>query len=86
MITLKESLCLLAIFVAYGVAGRLDYEDAVLLEQLQKERQQADCHAISAYDAEPPRAAAGDRPFASIDPCAGRSPDLAEAAISSRER
>ena len=34
MITFKDVLCLLAIFVAYGIVGRLDYEDAVGLEQI----------------------------------------------------
>jgi hypothetical protein len=27
MTTFKDVLCLLAIFVAYGIVGRLDYED-----------------------------------------------------------
>ena len=31
----KDVLCLMAIFVAYGIVGRLDYEDAVGLEQIQ---------------------------------------------------
>ena len=43
MITFKDVLCLLAIFAAYGMVGRLDYEDAVGLEQLIKERHHADC-------------------------------------------
>ena len=42
MTTFKDVLCLLAIFVAYGMVGRLDYEDAVGLEQLIKERHHAD--------------------------------------------
>lgn len=42
MLTFKEALCLLAIVVAYGITGRMDYEDALLMEQV---RQQvgADC-------------------------------------------
>lgn len=42
MLTFKEALCLLAIVIAYGIAGRTDYEDALLMEQV---RQQvgADC-------------------------------------------
>ena len=43
MTTFKDVLCLLAIFVAYGIVGRLDYEDAVGLEQIIKERHHADC-------------------------------------------
>ena len=41
MSTLKEVLCLLAIFVAYGVAGHMDYEDAVLQEEAQRSLQQS---------------------------------------------
>ena len=33
MFTFKEALCLLAIVVAYGITGRMDYDDALLLEQ-----------------------------------------------------
>jgi len=42
MLTFKEALCLLAIVIAYGTTGRMDYEDALLMEQV---RQQvgADC-------------------------------------------
>jgi hypothetical protein len=43
MSTFKDVLCLLAIFVLYGIAGRLDYEDAVELEQISQERLHADC-------------------------------------------
>jgi hypothetical protein len=42
MTTFKDVLCLLAIFVAYGIVGRLDYEDAVGLEQIRQERLHAD--------------------------------------------
>ncbi len=43
MSTFKDALCLLAIFVLYGITGRLDYEDAVILEQIHQERLQAAC-------------------------------------------
>ena len=43
MSTFKDVLCLLAIFVLYGIAGRLDYEDAVGLEQIHRERLHATC-------------------------------------------
>lgn len=36
MSTIKDLLFLLAIFVAYGIAGRMDYDDAVMLEQAQR--------------------------------------------------
>jgi len=43
MSTFKDVLCLLAIFVLYGIAGRLDYEDAVGLEQIRQERLHTAC-------------------------------------------
>lgn len=43
MSTFKDVLCLLAIFVLYGIAGRLDYEDAVDLEQIHQERLHTAC-------------------------------------------
>lgn len=36
MPNLKDVLCLLAIFVAYGITGHMDYEDAVMLEETQR--------------------------------------------------
>ena len=33
---LKDLLCLLAILVAYGIVGRMDYDDAVMLEAAQR--------------------------------------------------
>ena len=33
MSNFNSVLCLLAILIAYGVAGRMDYDDAVMLEQ-----------------------------------------------------
>ena len=36
MVPFKDALCLLAMLVAYGIAGRMDYEDAVMLEQAQQ--------------------------------------------------
>lgn len=41
MLTFKEALCLLAIVIAYGITGRMDYEDALLMEQV---RPQAGAH------------------------------------------
>jgi len=58
MSTFKDVLCLLAIFVLYGIAGRLDYEDAVGLEQIRQER----LHAVCLMD--PP---AGHDAFAQIN-------------------
>jgi hypothetical protein len=37
MSTVKSILCLLAIVAAYGIAGRLDYEDAVMLEEIERQ-------------------------------------------------
>ena len=36
MSTLKDVLCLLVIIFAYGIAGHLDYEDAVRQEEAQR--------------------------------------------------
>jgi hypothetical protein len=36
MVPFKDALCLLAMLVAYGIAGRMDYDDAVMLEQAQQ--------------------------------------------------
>ena len=36
MSTLKDALCLLAIFLAYGITGHMDYEDAVMLKETQQ--------------------------------------------------
>lgn len=37
MSTAKSFLFLVAIVVAYGVAGHLDYEDAVMLEEIERQ-------------------------------------------------
>ena len=36
MTTANEALCLLSIFIAYGVTGRLDYEDAIQLVRISR--------------------------------------------------
>ena len=41
MSTVKDILCLLAIFVAYGITGRMDYDDAVMLDQTLRAQQQS---------------------------------------------
>jgi hypothetical protein len=43
MSTLKDVLCLVAILVAYGIAGRMDYDDAAMLEEAQQAAALADC-------------------------------------------
>lgn len=43
MSTFKDVFCLLVIFLLYGIAGRLDYEDAVGLEQIRQDRLHAAC-------------------------------------------
>ena len=37
MSTAKSILCLLAIVAAYGIAGHLDYEDALMLEEIERQ-------------------------------------------------
>lgn len=36
MPTFEDVLCLLVIFLAYGIAGHMDFEDAVLLDEIQQ--------------------------------------------------
>ncbi len=43
MSTLKDVLCPLAIVVAYGIAGRMDYDDAAMLVGAQQAAAPADC-------------------------------------------
>ena len=53
MLTFKEALCLLAIVVAYGITGRMDYEDALLMEQV-RPQVGADCiHPLEGDDTLP---------------------------------
>ena len=56
MTVFKDVLCLVAIFIAYGIVGRLDYEDAVLLEQIAQERRYAECLASMPLVREPAKA------------------------------
>lgn len=37
MSTAKSFLCLITIVVAYGITGHLDYEDALLLEEIERQ-------------------------------------------------
>ena len=36
MSTIKDFLCLLLVAVCYGIAGRMDYDDAMLLDEAQR--------------------------------------------------
>ena len=36
MSTIKDFLCLLLVAVCYGIAGRTDYDDAMLLDEAQR--------------------------------------------------
>jgi hypothetical protein len=56
MVPFKDALCLLAMLVAYGIAGRMDYDDAVMLEQAQQEPAFACSHVRPSTE---PIAAAG---------------------------
>jgi hypothetical protein len=56
MVPFKDALCLLAMLVAYGIAGRMDYDDAVMLEQAQQAPAFACNHVRPSAD---PIAAAG---------------------------
>lgn len=45
MTSWKDVLCLLAIFVAYGLAGHLDYQDAVAMEEAMRDDPRPPCSA-----------------------------------------
>lgn len=45
MIPWKDVLCLLAILVAYGLAGHLDYQDAVAMEEAMRDGMPPPCSA-----------------------------------------
>ena len=36
MTTIKDFLCLLLVIIGYGIAGRMDYDDALLLDEAQR--------------------------------------------------
>ncbi len=69
MITFKDVCCLLAIFVGYGIAGSIDYQDAILLDKIRQEQTRDDCQAPPASAIREPRATSGDLPFARSAPC-----------------
>ena len=53
----KDVLCLLAIFLAYGLAGHLDYQDAIAMEEAMRADAPASCAApldAAAQDGAPP--------------------------------
>lgn len=41
----KDALCLLAVLVAYGLAGHLDYQDAVAMEEAMRDVAAVPCTA-----------------------------------------
>lgn len=57
----KDALCLLAVFVAYGLAGHLDYQDAVAMEEAMRDVAAVPCSAtddtVEDIDLLPPPAA-----------------------------
>lgn len=65
MSTLKDVLCLLVIIVAYGIAGRMDYDDAVMLEEAQRPQASAVSPDCAASLAPPPASSHSRRALAS---------------------
>ena len=63
MSTLKDVLCLLAILVAYGIAGRMDYDAAVMLEEVQQPVAPADCPTGMTLAAKDPGMQTNGLPF-----------------------
>ena len=49
MSTIKTILSVLAILCAYGVVGRMDYDDAVMMEQTETRAAKAHC-SMAAFD------------------------------------
>ena len=81
MLTFKEALCLLAIVIAYGITGRMDYEDALLMEQV-RPLTGADCiQPLESDDTRPEVRPTGHppvaRPIEGIPPEAPCVPDAA---------
>ena len=66
MSTVKSILCLLVVVAAYGIAGHLDYEDALMLEEI--ERQSLVVVADDCLQAEAHQAQARHRPHERRDP------------------
>ena len=53
---MKDVLCLLAIFFAYGLAGHLDYQDAVAMEEAMRQADPPSC-ATPQFEPAPTRLA-----------------------------
>lgn len=73
MLTFKEALCLLAIVIAYGITGRMDYEDALLMEQV-RQQAGADCILQLAGEQGLPEAGPAEHPPVA-GPIEGTRPD-----------
>lgn len=77
MSTIKTILSLLAILCAYGVAGRMDYDDAVMMENAQQQAAHPHClrgaSASSARQTQPVQTGLADLSDGSAthpaDPC-----------------
>ena len=74
MSTIKDFLRLLLVVVCYGVAGRMDYDDALILEEAQRHQASAinaDCPAAAQATSEQRRPAPiePDGPQTDADPC-----------------
>lgn len=73
MLTFKEALCLLAIVIAYGITGRMDYEDALLMQQV-RPLTGADCiHPLEGDDTLPEGGLTGHPPV--VHPIEGARPE-----------
>ena len=81
MLTFKEALCLLAIVIAYGITGRMDYEDALLMEQIRPQVGADFIHPLEGDDTLPEVGPTGHppvaRPIEGIPPEAPCVPDAA---------
>ena len=72
MSTIKDFLCLLLVIVCYGIAGRIDYDDALLLDEAQRHQ----VHAVDIGCAAAIRAASESNGHELVDP--GAAPTNAD--------
>ena len=78
MTSWKDVLCLLAIFVAYGLAGRLDYPDAVAMEETMRNDLRLPCSAPPCATPEGTARSRPDRLPARLGTKAASSPSVCE--------
>jgi hypothetical protein len=69
MSTFKDVLCALAIAIAYGIAGRMDYDDAIARDETQRSSKAPRKTGCPGGDLEAPAASAKDLEPAPFPDC-----------------